>query len=99
MRRLTTGGSCHCAEECDSNPYCLAWTYIPYGILDMGSQNCILRSSVGDIFDDCDGLCRSDEKLTTASPSKSPSTHRNISDSNPTFLRSFACDALHNRKN
>jgi len=59
--RKFTGSSCLCAAACEANSLCGAWTYIPDGLFDMGSHDCVLRFKSGGLVDNCGGRCRSGE--------------------------------------
>jgi len=52
--------SCLCAEECEKNDQCAGWTYIPTGIFpSMFNNDCVLRSTWGNMIDNCGGRCLS----------------------------------------
>merc|ERR1719367_760196 len=62
VRRLQVGDPCSCQLECDRSEDCGAWTYIPDGLFDMGSNDCVIRSEFGAFTDNCDGRCSSGPK-------------------------------------
>lgn len=59
LLRKFTGSSCLCAAACEATQECWAWTYIPDGLLAMGSNDCVLRTEFAGVVDNCGGRCRS----------------------------------------
>jgi len=59
ISNIKAGSACLCAEACDADDLCGAWTYVPNGQFNMGTDDCVLRSKFAGMIDNCGGTCRS----------------------------------------
>jgi len=59
--QTVAGSSCECADACEEDPKCKAWTYIPVGTFPkiMNGNDCSFREYFGKTIDNCKGKCRS----------------------------------------